>query len=220
MKKNLLCLVSVMVLTVSIGFAQGGTRWGTYAKAKITENINGSPFLSDDWLPATIKMATGNLLKDFKVKYNLIDDQLYFKSDEDNRFLTFNEPVSEFRIQEPSGLVLYKNGFVNPKFGSKNTFYQVLFDGKVKLLKRLNKSVIEVQGYNEASPTKNISEQVRYYAGSVNGEVVEVKPTKKDVLAIMASKKAEIDKFLTSSRIDFKNDKDLVTLFTYYNSLI
>ena len=193
-------------------------QYGKYASEKTTINVSGSPYLTDDWAAATIKMKSGLMVKE-KVKYDLLDDILYFKST-DGKFMTFAEPVSEFRIEEGSGAGLYRNNYDNSRFGSKTTFYQVLFDGKVKLLKRVNKGVNDVMEYNAASPTKTITQKVRYYAVSVDGTFVEVKPAKKDILNIMNSKKAEVDKFLSSSHIDFKADADLVTLFTYYNSLV
>jgi hypothetical protein len=218
--KNMLLTTSLLSISALSLQAQVTTQnqYGKYTAEKTTVNVSGSPYLTDDWASATIKMKSGLLVKE-KIKYNLLDDILYFKS-ADEKFMTFAEPVSEFRIEEGAGAGLYRNNYDNSRFGTKNTFYQVLFDGKVKLLKRLNKGVNDVMEYNAASPTKTITQQVRYYAVSPEGTFVEVKPNKKDLLAVMEGKKAEVEKFLSSSHINFKSDADLVTLFTHYNSLM
>ena len=206
------------ILSSQDAFAQVTTQnpYGRYSTEKTIDKVTGSPYLSDTWDLATVKTAGGAILKDLKVKYDLMDDLLYFKSSDD-KVMVFNQPISEFKIVEEG---LFRNGFNNPLYGDVNTFYQVIFDGKVKLLKRKKKSFTEVLNYNEASPVKKINTQMFYYVMGVTGTFQEIKLNKKSIIDSMKDKQKEINEFLNQSKVDFKSDKDLFILFNYYNSLL
>jgi len=190
---------------------------GANMTAKHYEDVHGSPYLADDWLPGTVKLATGETYKDnLSLKYNVADDELYFKSQSGDP-LTFVQPVSEFTITTAKGTLHFKNGFKVATYSEK-AFFEVLSDGTVQLLKRDQKAIIENKPYNSATTEKIFNDVSQYFLVS-NGKAVEVKKDKKAILAAIGNKQPQLDAYAKSSNLNLKNDTDLGKLVTYYNSL-
>jgi len=226
MKKTIMFILLGFGLLSTKGFGQNTdpgsvsaqTRLGKYTAEKTLENMVGSPYFNKDWQKGTVKFANGKVFKDMEVKYNLVDDKLVLKS-ETGEAMTIVDPVSEFRLPTSNGEAFFKSGFRPLGKHTERTFYQVLFDGNIKLLKRLNKSIIESQSYNSPSPVKTIDESVHYYFVK-NDELIEFKPTKKAILQLLKDKSEQVNSVLSNIKGDLKEDETLKSVFVYYNSLI
>jgi hypothetical protein len=199
------------------GSASAQTRLGKYTGEKTVENMVGDPYLFADWKPATVKFASGKVFKDMQVKYNLVDDKLRLKG-ETGEPMNFVDQVAEFRISSTNGELQYRNGFNPVGNYTAYTFYEIIFEGKIKLLKKVSKTIIETQDYNSPSMVKNIDEQTHYFLVK-NDQLTEFKPVKKAVVELLKDKQDLINSYISSSKVDFKSDDSLKALFYYYNSL-
>lgn len=192
---------------------------GKYTAEKSVENIVGSVYLYDDWRLGDVTAKDGRVFNKFKLKYNLVDDKLIYKGEND-QIMEFVPLISQFSVPGESGLIVFKNGYGNVGKNTAKTFYQVLFADKIQAIKKVNKTVIEAQNYNSPSVVKNVDEQVHYYFVRENGEIVEFKANKKGILSVLSNKSAEMSRYLTANNVDFKNDEDLSGVFKYYNSIL
>lgn len=199
------------------GSVSSQTRLGKYTAEKTVENIVGNPYLFSDYKTATVKFANGKVFKDMEVKYNQVDDKLLLKG-ETGEPMTFVDQVAEFRIPTSKSESLYRNGFKPVANNTEKTYYEVVFEGTIKLLKKVNKTIIESQNYNSPSVVKNIDEQTHYYLVK-NDQLVEFKPNKKAILELLKDKADLVNKFISGTKVDFKNDESLKSIFVYYNGL-
>ena len=195
---------------------------GKYTAERVVENMIGSMYMNDNWQTAVVKLDDGRSFKNMQVKYNLVDDILFFRGEDDSQFMKFLNTVTEVKMADKkTGLdKIYRSGY--PAIGKNTTtsLYQVIFEGKVKLLKKETKTIIEAQNYNSPSSVKNIDAQTHYYFVDKSDKIKEIKLNKKAVTDLMKDKSGEIDTFVKGNNIDFKSDSDLERLFNYYNSLI
>jgi len=184
-------------------------------------DVQGSPYLNDQWRTGTVKLANGQTHKDVDLKYDQVAEELIFKNSEGKAF-TFREPVKEFSLQSPGGSeiggMIFRNGFKSTDAGTSNTFYQVLSDGETPLLKRSVKKVMENKPYGSATTIKTFHDVTTYYLAK-NGQPVKVRKDKKAILAALGDYTANLEEFIRTNKLNFKSDNDLIMLVTFYNSL-
>lgn len=184
---------------------------GKALKEARADDAEGSPYLLDGWATGSATISKGTY-DNMKLKYDLKNDAPVFAS-KDNAPMNFAEPVKRFTINNRT----FANGF--PAIGAqmKDSYYEVLSDGKTKLLKHLAKHIEETKTYGAATANREYVATEAYYVFK-NDKMSAIKPDKKAVLALMADKAAQIDDYLKANKVNFKNDADLGKLFDKYNS--
>jgi hypothetical protein len=187
-------------------------------------DVEGSPYLNANWFTGVVTLANGKALT-AKLKFDLVKDELLFQSPRDSAALAFITPVKSFSlgmfsIDESNLLPLvFNSGYPNIDDQTTASFYQVIADGTFKLLKRYKKVIHSDQAFNSATTTKTFAmRDVAYYL-LADGKMGKFKPSQKAAVAAMTGKTDQVQAFIKTNKIDFKSDKDLAKLFTYYNSL-
>lgn len=181
-------------------------------------DVTGTAFLYDDWLKGTIEQGNKTSFKGVDLKYSTYKDELYFKNPKDDATLSFALPIVAFSLDVKGKIETYRNGFPEVDNFNTKSYYQVLFEGGVKLLFKSFKTLVEVKPYNSNITEKKFIDNSSYYLLKDN-VMQKFKPTKKDVLELFKSKSTEVDSFIKNEKIDFKQQKDLIKLFEYYSSL-
>ncbi|QEC77031.1 hypothetical protein [Mucilaginibacter ginsenosidivorax] len=188
-------------------------------------DVEGSPYLTATWLPGIVSLANGKTVA-AKLKYDLVKDELLFQSPRDSMALAFVTPVKSFRFDivgtiDESSLapLIFSNGYPAIDEQTEASFYQVVADGKAKLLKRYKKVIHSNQAFNSATTTKTFALRDAVYYLLADNKIIRVKPTPKTIAAALADKTDQVQTFIKTNKIDFKSDRDLAKLFTYYNSL-
>ena len=212
---------TILMLLVSFGFANAQYLQDVQGRPIMEisyTDIKGTPFLFDDWVSGIVILGNGETFNNVPLKYNVFDEKLYFKNPKNNELLEFLQPVKSFKFNELKGAGVFSKGFPAIDRFNSETFYDVLFDGKVKLLNKKYKTILEVRPYNSATVEKSFVDRNDYYI--VKGNKIErIKNSRKDFLDIFSDKSAQIDAFIKKEKINFKNNDDLVKVFNYFESL-
>jgi len=177
--------------------------------------VEGTPFLFADWKEGSIIFSSNKIIKSIPLKYNVESGEVYFKSPQTGSEMLFNDAVRSFAIDGNT----YQAGFNPIDANSKSTFYQVLGSnkGKLKLLKKVNKSIMEVKEYN--SPNRRVfNESFTYYVANEHNTLTKVKKDN-GILSQFGEKSASVKEYVSKSKLSFKKDEDLAKIFDYYNSL-
>src|SRR5471030_3173506 len=184
------------------------------------EDVDGSPLLNDQWAPGVVILADGTTYKDIPLKYNEMQDVLYFKGNNDHAYV-FSKPVHEFSMQytveNKTQRKLFKNGFTNVPNTSESSFFEILGDGSAQLIKKDDKELTDVKAYNQPV-TKRLDDDSKYYL-IISGKVIPFKKNKKFILSNLPGKQTAVEAFIKTNNINVKKDDDLVKLFSYYNSI-
>lgn len=182
-------------------------------------DVTGNPYLYDSWLLADVKLINGDTYSNVPVKYNIYkDEELYFKNSKDESMLSFVVPVKSFVLNTISSKVLYESGFPSIDDFNDRSFYEVVYDGKAKLLFKKKKTVLETKAYNSATTEKSFQELGMYYIFK-DDKMEKFKPSKKDILEIFSNKSTHVEAFMKKEKINFKSSTDLEKVFEYYYSL-
>ena len=177
-------------------------------------------YLYPDWHKGYVKFSDDKISRSLDLMYDLTNDRVIFKSP-DNKAQTFKLFVKEFALINPAGdnsllTKTYRNGFKEIDGNQSTSFYEILSDGKVKLLKKIQFKKVEEIEVGSIYRTKKLVPVDLYFVIS-NGEIKKVK--KKQIVSVLDPKKLDLNLYLKTNKIDLTKDKDLSTFFNYYNAL-
>lgn len=216
----IICGVFIMASPKAYAQAEIPDKTGQPLMTKGYVNLEGSPFFVNDWVNGSVTLANGSSFKNVQLKYNELEDVLYFKNGKNEEFM-FAQPVQEFTLQIPKTDGLQQHHFRNGYLAGSNAkaYYEILSDGKAQLLKRSSKVIQEDKEYNSATVTQKIIESIKYYL-FIDGKMNPVKKDKKSLFSILGNKTAELDNYIKANNLNIKDDDDLIKLINYYNSLV
>jgi hypothetical protein len=177
-------------------------------------DIIGSPFQNDEFLKGSVILHNDDEYENVPLKYNIYDDELYFKSTKDEMLLSFVIPVKSFMI----GGQTYLNGFPEIENFTKTSYYGLLADKKIKLLFKAYKTIAESRPYNSPRAEKRFESYKAYFILK-GGKMYRFKPSKKDLINLFDSSGPKIEEYIRKEKINFKNDQDLIKIIDFINSL-
>lgn len=178
----------------------------------------GTPLLTTTWLKGLVKFTNGTTYKADFLKYDLEKDQVYFKDTKSDNLLQFSLPVSEFSLVIGQENLVFRSGYVAVDRNKPSSFYQVLVEGGVQLLKHRVKQPFDERAFNSATTTRTYKEDEYFYVAK-NNTPVKIKKDKKQVLAALGNHAADLEAYITEEKLNLKNEEDLMKLIVFYNSL-
>lgn len=226
MKKYFLFSI-VSALSISGAFAQVG-----YSSNTLTDG-NGNPILSKKAAPAeatylfnknyqeALLYIEGNSkpMSGTRFKLNLRDNRLLY-IDKSGSEMEVASPVArvEFTGLGPAGAsVVFVKGLPPIDKQNENTFYQLLVDGKAKLLMHTEFAEVEYKEYNSALTTHRTDKLLSYYGMIENRFAKLARP--EDILLLMSDKTQQVSDYIQKEKLKLKKQSDLEKLFKYYNGL-
>ena len=192
---------------------------GRPIRGKKVANVTGSPFLLDTFVESTIEMKNGVTYKNVPLNFDLLDQKVIAVG-KDNVLFEIIDPINSFSIFTGNKTHLFRSGYPDTKSTDSNTFFEVLADGTITLLKRQWKVMWEEKTYNSATLEKSILDKNSYYIyDQAKKSLTSFKPQKKTVMSALVNNKKEMEDFIKKENINFSDDADLTKIFIYYNSL-
>jgi hypothetical protein len=162
---------------------------------------NGHPFFKSDKAQIGSVLYNGDFYPNILLHYDEVLDVLVFETS-GRKIQLVNEKITSFSIGEDSFIL-----FQEDENAGKATYFQLIYDGKVRALKKEVKSVIE----DISSPTDGIKRYIkkveRYYIQKDNSLILMRR--KKDLISCFSDQKKEIQKYLNDNNLSFKKDKGI-----------
>jgi hypothetical protein len=185
-------------------------------------DVVGDQYLHTDWQNGAI-MLESNQIVTAPLKFDAYNNILLFKDKDDkelqpkNALKGFIINISDKEISDMVPLMFVK-GF--PPTGKQNedTFYQMIADGKVKLLKLHRKKIQEQSTFTSGVVTKTFKLYQSYFIVKDN-QLIAVDPGKKSLSRALPDHSVDIDAYFKNHSINFSSDNDLRTFFVWYNTL-
>jgi hypothetical protein len=218
--KKIYC-VTIFLLVNIVGYSQGltiGSTWlqDTNGKPITTNNyveMEGNPYFPNDWISGSVELKSGKSISYNALRYNTISGMLEFQLNE-KPYEVIN-PFNEFTL----GTMLFRKGFQWVDEQNTNSFYQVLYDGKQKLLCFRVGSIYTESTYNSATKTKKMTISENYYVQKVDGKLYPVKKNLKNILALIDGKTEEVNTYCQKENIKIKSWSDVSRVLEYADGL-
>ncbi len=191
-----------------------------YNKVNLPEKekgIDGSPWLTETWVPGTVFTKAGETITGLEYRYNVYRNNLYFK---------YNN--AEYRISSPDSiqqLIMDGKTFVydNPDPAGKayKRFMEVAIDGKARLYVNYFAEITPANFnlvLNAGNPNETVSVKEAYLI-KVGSVLTVIDKKGKKIPVALGDKKKEVSEFIKTEKISTKKRGDIEKVVKYYNSL-
>ncbi len=188
------------------------------------EGLKGTYYLIPTWLEGDLYGDKGTLVASHvPIKYDAFNKEVIRKKGEKDSIAVY-----------PSIFILYDNGYAY-KFvhrtdlvtvtGKKipNTYLQILLDNKIVFYKNRIKSILRADykgAYSDNRTYDSFEDNAQYFLARENGDIEEVKLTKKSLLQAFEPKKEQIENYIKTNNLDLKKESDTLKLVAFYSSLL
>jgi hypothetical protein len=115
--------------------------------------------------------------------------------------------------------LFFRGGYPAVDNNTPNTFYEVLVDGKLALLKLHKKTTGLSQQNALASNKREFILQEDVYLASKGQAPVKWKKDKDALLELMGDKKTEVNAWLGKNKVNLKKEEGLADLVKFYDTL-
>ena len=179
----------------------------------------GSMYLHDDFRLGSMVLKSDTLVEGIKYRFNIYTKQMEMFFNNDTLALVKPEKVKNIYFDSKS--FIYTGFEENEKV--EMGYFQVLAEGECNLL--LHYKVVFVPKSPPPTPLSpgNPNDQFvqfKYYFYQKGDNLAMLLSQKsKKILSLLADKKTEMDKYIKEKKLKTNDDKDLVEIFRYYNSL-
>lgn len=174
-------------------------------------------FLDQEWVPGVVTFKNGAPAMKVPLLFDEFGEKLYYL--QGNTTMEFNHPVATFSmllfIKGDSTYVTFRNAYPPIHKNTRETFYQVVVDGKFQLLKCKAKTI---GLYKEEVPEEHRRDQIKemMYALFPDGQLLEIKKDR-DYLCAIPKYGESIESIAESQKLKLKNEKGIIELFFHLN---
>ncbi|GAA4737895.1 hypothetical protein GCM10023229_16120 [Flavisolibacter ginsenosidimutans] len=171
---------------------------------------------------ATIKLKNGRLYTNLKAMVNLLDNELLFQDSLGQNYSAV-VPIDfvEFNAADnDTTKTVFKTGFPATDGFTENTFYEVLSEGSLTLLKAYKVSYVDRTSIQSSVPIRRYDTKEMLYVYDKQNGIRKISKNKKEILETLTGKTQEVSVYVSSHKTNFKSEKDLAGLFIYYNQLL
>jgi hypothetical protein len=186
--------------------------------------VQGTPFFKDDnWQQVNLATANGKAFANIKAKVNLHQATLHFINGKGVEMYLEASEISRIEILDSANPKQINYTFIKLTNTNKagmveHNLYQVLAEGKVKLLKLLRKKVqVYTQEYSKEI-TRTFEEYESYHVFA-NNELQTVKRKESFWETLLQDQWKAVQAYAGSNNLGFKSYDDIAKLVTYYNTL-
>jgi hypothetical protein len=185
-------------------------------------DIEGSPYFIEGFRYADITLNKGVVYENIKVKIDLSNHEAHVIGGDQKEMIIKDGLISEIILVDSANgkLVFYKfqTGFPIIDKNTAYSFYQVLSDGDIQLLKLIKKEIVETKDVMSGEVRKEFVLYEEYYI--YHDEIItKLKKEKDFVLGLMKEEQQKTNEYLKGRKMNYKNIGMLTELFDYYNSL-
>jgi hypothetical protein len=168
---------------------------------------------------------SGKVYSGIKAKVNLVEKELLYMAD-DGMELVARTPIKKIKFYShlENGKVFGETtlqGWGVAVNTPESKIYQVLVDSSAKLLKEVSVTYTDSKKYGEATITRAFSRREVLYGliPQYNPDLIKVEKTKTALSSQFGERSEMIRKYIDEKKLNCKNERDLIEIFSYYSGL-
>ena len=190
---------------------------------KYDPDINGSPFINDNWVSSIITLSSGKQIGPVSVKLNIESSELYYLDSAGKEMVAQDGSVRKIDCLDyyakDSIRYVFKNGYPPIDKQDENFYYQVFTEGKIELLAKKFKYIRSEKNDLTGEISKAFIDGAVVLYVDAYGLMQPYRPTKEFVTSLFEQDKEQATKaFIETNKINLKKVPDLIKLFNYYNN--
>jgi len=188
----------------------------SYNSKSQLRGVEGDVFIGKDWPLGMISLRNGGVIDTYKLRYNLLSDQMQFISGKDT--LAFAAP------EELNTITFSNHTFVFENYSCENVvrqgYFELIVPGKNQLLlkRMVTYELPEVNSANDESSTKYLIDEC-YFISKPGKPASKMLCNRKSALGVLNEHNDEIEEYMRITGNKVRTPEDLKELVTYYNTI-
>ena len=184
-----------------------------YFKDKRYANVEGNPFLLDDWSPGKLVMKSSIKYEGLKVRMDLLKQEVVVLESSNKEMVAPIAFIRQLELTNGENKLIFRTGYPKIEKKTVNTLYGVLIEGKVSLLKFSQKDIVQKDEFDKR---KSFILYEDYYV--FFNETITLVRNKNTFLKLFPDQSGKIDTYISDNKIKTRDEKDLISLVTFLNS--
>ncbi|GAC1382142.1 MAG: hypothetical protein NVSMB45_07970 [Ginsengibacter sp.] len=184
------------------------------------DDVQGSPFWSNDWNTAVFVLENGGMAKAKKTKLDLFANEIHFLNSSNIELSFDNSQIKKvyfFKGADSNKVIALFESLIDP-LSNKNAYYKVLNGGQLRLLEQI-KILVKENDYNPAVGKKEYSFYSKVnYAIADNEKVIPLKSLSESSLFSVIFKSTEYYEWLKQNDNHLKTEYEFISFFSYVNN--
>lgn len=183
--------------------------------------IEGSPFFSQEYCTANLKVRNGKYYQGIKAKLNLQENLVIYDAGDGKEMASITpiEKIIFVNCADPAKNQVFRSGFPPVDGQTVNSFYLVLDSGRVTLLKRIGVNYRDVKYYGSNQTTRVFEQKEMLYAYQPAKGMIRLAKEETAVLSLLSDQRKAVQAFLTTNDLKCRKETDLVKVVQFYNAL-
>lgn len=182
-------------------------------------NIQGSPYLNSEFVDGTIYTSAKSQYRNVPLRYNIYNDELEFKTEEDKIQAVATPGIIE-KVEFGNCKLVYMD--YSSLDNRDKGFLRLLVEGQeaslfVKSEVLFREPTMEA-AFKQPEPAKFVSKPDAYYI-QIGNEIPQKVKSKKEIIELFEGHEDEIMHFMKKNKIKPRKTESLIALVDYYNSL-
>lgn len=183
-------------------------------------HYSGGPFYTEDWTMGTVKLISGEVYNNIKIKYDLYKDNfIYFNELIMQSVLIDKKIIDEVILNDPTTknkLKLIRNSIDTT---ANDRFYFALLEGDIPLYMKKIKLIEEYKvNYQNGSLLGKFHEKTTYYF-VLNNTFYQIPHRKRKFLSFFQEQAPELKRYMKKNKLSLQSQEDLTSIFVELNRL-
>jgi hypothetical protein len=179
-------------------------------------------FVKQEWTPGVVKFRSGRPAMEVPLLFDVLSDKLYYLTGD--LIMEFVDSVSQFSVNVPykgdTITMLYRRFYPPIQANSSATFYQLLVDGKISLMKCQAKSIFLFKDPAIPEERKKDPPKQLYFAFLPGKKIVQVDLDPEKISGAMPEYSNLIYDIIKKEKLKPKDEERLSLLFIHLNNAL
>lgn len=189
--------------------------------SELNSEMFGNPYLIREWSDGLVKFTSGRVVNQFKLRFDCVRNQLLLQFQ--GSAFAAESKVREFVIytDKKRDSLVFRKGYPAVHKGTENTYYHVLLDGKVQLVRLVSKNIIEERELVSSTNTTrgHLENDEKFYLVK-DGMMIHLPAEKEDILKALPEKADALSEFINEKKLRFRTYQDYTLLVKKYLELM
>ncbi|MCS3795232.1 hypothetical protein [Niastella sp. OAS944] len=193
---------------------------GQIPKEEELNTITGNPYLFKEWNDGVVRFTSGRTMNQFKLKFDCLKNSLLLQF-QGNAFATESKVQEFVMYPKKKDSLLFRRGFPATEKTTDQTYFHVLIQGKVSLLRLIARNIIEEkQLVSVNGRVDRRLEEIEQYYMLQNNQMILLPANSKDLPEVFGDKKEAIAQFIAAKQLRMHDATDFVEVVNKYNELL
>ncbi|MBM3416964.1 MAG: hypothetical protein FJY20_11110 [Bacteroidetes bacterium] len=177
-------------------------------------------FIKQEWTPGIVKFRSGRPDMHVPMIFDIFNNMLYYL--QDSIIMEFVDSVSQItflaNFNKDTVLMIFRRFYPSVQTNTSATFYRVLVDAKLTLLKCEAKSIMLFKDPATPEEKKKDPPHHLYFAYMPSGDIVLIEPNTEKLMAAMPECRNLISDITKRAKLKVKDERRMIELFVHLNN--